>query len=318
MEENVDRLGPLVRRWGLPVDQLPSETASLDELQALAEAILGEALPFIDTALPLETRKYWKSKGEKSSRASAAPVEVLERVVSAKVLRTIASEHALQYKAEEEKWVARLSVHKDAPKKGTATWEEFDRSFRLEHAKTEMGFTPAVIGAYEAQQWDCSDIEVDSARKIWGDFSLVVVEMRHKIGRPLLKDRTFPVLQLSCAVKEDFSLPVKDDISPSEFVIVSIPVPDFATSDKANLSKEKGAQIATYVSIERIRKLVDGKIEWLMSTASDAGGILPLWMQNKALGGIVWKDVPLFMRWIANEREFRAPGQPGRPVDIAV
>ncbi|KAI0818216.1 hypothetical protein GGR55DRAFT_624159 [Xylaria sp. FL0064] len=290
-------LGPLVRRWGLPVKQLPSATAGPDELKPFFASILKEALPFIDSAAPKtssDAKKLWKSKGAKSDPDSTAKVDVLERVIPTKELKAIASKHGIKVDVEEETWAARLSVHEDAAKKGTASWDEFDRSFRLDHGKTEMAFTPNVIGANEAQRWDCTGIELEEAGQSWDRFSLVVEEMRHKIGRPILKDRTFPVLQLTCAVKEGTGAP--------EFVIVSIPVPDFATSDKAGLSKEKGAQIAYYVSIERIRKLENGKIEWLLGTASDATGVLPLWIQDLALVGIVWKDVPLFLGWIAKNR----------------
>ncbi|RWA04022.1 hypothetical protein EKO27_g11080 [Xylaria grammica] len=291
-------LGPLVRRWGLPVKQLPSATAGLDELKPFVTAILKEALPFIDPAAPRnppsEAKKLWKSKGSKSGPESTAKIDVLERVISVKELQAVASKHGIKSKFDEETWAVRLSVHEDAAKKGTASWDEFEHSFRLEHGQTEMDFTPNVIGANEAQRWDCAGLEVEEFGQSWDRFSLVVEEMRHKVGRPILKDRTFPVLQLSCAVKEGTGAP--------EFVIVSIPVPDYATSDKANLSKEKDAQIAFYVSIERIRKLSDGKIEWLLGTASDAAGVLPLWIQDKALISIVWKDVPLFLGWIASER----------------
>ncbi|KAI0107535.1 hypothetical protein GGR51DRAFT_515921 [Nemania sp. FL0031] len=293
-----NELGPLVRRWGLPVKQLPSETAGQDELTPFVASILKEALPFIDAAAPktpsTDTKKLWKSKGSKSSPDSTAKVEVIERVIPVKELQAVAIKNGIKSKIEEETWAARLSVHEDAATKGTASWDEFDHSFRLEHAKTEMAFTPNVIAANEAQRWDCTGIELEEAGLSWDRFSLVVEEMRHKVGRPILKDRTFPVLQLSCAVKEGTSAP--------EIVIVSIPVPDFATSPKANLSKEKGAQIAYYASIERIRKLEDGKIEWLLGTASDAAGVLPLWIQDLALPGIIWKDVPLFLGWIAKER----------------
>jgi hypothetical protein len=273
-----------------------------EEIKPFVVSVLREALPFIDSAAPKTlssaTKKLWKSKGVKSSQDSTAKVEVLERVVPVTELRAIASQHNVGYKVEKETWAARLSVHEDAAEKGTASWDEFDRSFRLEHGKTEMAFTPEVIGANEAYRWDCSGIEAEVAGQSWGDFSLVVVEMRHKIGRPFLKDRTFPVLQLSCTATESPGSP--------EFIVVSIPVPDFANSGYGRLSNEKGVQLGFYVSIERIRKLDDGKIEWLLGTASDAAGNLPLWIQDKALGGIVWKDVPLFLGWIAKER-----GKPG-------
>ncbi|KAI1266799.1 hypothetical protein F5Y18DRAFT_348875 [Xylariaceae sp. FL1019] len=289
-------LGPLVRRWGIPIKELPAATAVAEELKPFILSILQEAIPFIDGAAPKTSSpsaKLWTSKGFKSSPDTTAKVETRARELSAGELQAVASKHGIKTKVESELWVARLSVHEDAAGKGTASWAEFDHSFRLAHGKTEMAFTPDVIGANEAQKWDTSGIEVDESGQSWDRITLVVEEMRHKIGRPVLKDRTFPVLQLTAAVKEG--------TGPDEFIIVSIPVPDFASSDHANLAKEKGAQIAYYASIERIRKLNDGKIEWLLATASDAAGVLPLWIQDKALEGIVWKDVPLYLGYMARE-----------------
>ncbi|KAI1329621.1 hypothetical protein F5Y16DRAFT_365621 [Xylariaceae sp. FL0255] len=289
-------LGPLVRRWGIPAKKLPSAIATPEELKPFAVSILKEALPFIDSAAPksADAKKIWKSKGFKSSPETTAKVEVLEFPISASELQSLASKNNIKAKSEGEFWAGRLSIHEDAAKKGTASWDEFDHAFRLVHGKTEMAFTPNVIGANEAQKWNTAGLEFEEGGQTWDNVTLVVEEMRHKIGRPVLKDRTFPVMQLTCAVKEGTGSP--------EFVVVSIPVPDFGTSEHANLSKEKGAQIAYYASVERIRKLEDGKIEWLLATASNAAGNLPLFIQDKALGGIIWKDVPLFLGYISKER----------------
>ncbi|KPI45760.1 uncharacterized protein AB675_527 [Cyphellophora attinorum] len=40
------------------------------------------------------------------------------------------------------------------------------------------------------------------------------------------------------------------------------------------------------------------EVEWIMSTASDAKGNLPMWMQKLALPGQLPKDVSYFMKWI--------------------
>jgi hypothetical protein len=40
-----------------------------------------------------------------------------------------------------------------------------------------------------------------------------------------------------------------------------------------------------------------------MATASDAKGVLPRWVQAKAVPGQIARDVQLFIRWIAKERE---------------
>jgi hypothetical protein len=40
------------------------------------------------------------------------------------------------------------------------------------------------------------------------------------------------------------------------------------------------------------------EVEWIMSTASDAKGNLPMWMQKLAMPGQLPKDVSYFMKWI--------------------
>ncbi|KAI0843013.1 hypothetical protein F5Y06DRAFT_256683 [Hypoxylon sp. FL0890] len=307
---STNTLGPLVRLWGIHTAQLPPDSATSDELAPLLMAILQEAVPFIDSAAPKESPNgaadptLWKHKGSHSHPDSAAKTEVLERVVPAAELEKVASrsggregKDGKEEKVRPETWCCRRSVHEDRAEKGTASWDEFVRCFREEHAESEKAFTPACIDAYQALKWDCTGVEAEEGGVSWGGFKLLVEEMRHRIGKPVLKDRTFPVLQMTAS-----------DKAGKEFIVVSIPVPDFASSEKSKLAREKGAQVAYYVSVERIRKMDGvgdgdaGKIEWLMATASDAAGVLPSWVQNLALPGVIWKDVPLFLGWIAKER----------------
>ncbi|KAI2619399.1 hypothetical protein GGS26DRAFT_602037 [Hypomontagnella submonticulosa] len=294
-------LGPFVRLWGLPTDQLPAATASTDDLAPLLTAILQEAVPFIDSAAPKSgppDPKLWKSKGVHAHPDSAARVEVLERVVPAADLERVAAaaggkEGLGKGKAKAEAWCCRRSVHDDAAKPGTARWEEFVRCFREEHAASERAFTPDCTGAHRALSWACGGVEAREAGVDWAGFTLIVEEMRHRVGRPVLKDRTFPVLQMACGAA-----------AGDEFLVVSIPVPDFGekAGESSRLASEKGALVAVYVSVERIRRMEGGRIEWLMATASDAGGALPAWVQNLAAPAVIWKDVPLFLGWIAKER----------------
>ncbi|KAI0175647.1 hypothetical protein GGR52DRAFT_589449 [Hypoxylon sp. FL1284] len=320
---STNELGPLVRLWGMRAEQLPAPTATGDELAPLLTALVQEAAPFIDTAAPkdasaaAEASKLWKRKGAHSHADSAAKVEVLERVVPASDLArvTAASSESggegkeakpkTKKKPAAETWCCRRSVHADRPEKGTASWAEFDRCFRERHAESERAFTPACVGAHAARRWECGSlsVSVDDEGAPWTDFALAVVEMRHRIGRPVLKDRTFPVLQMTCRRSAGGV--------PPEFLVVSVPVPDFGSADATALAAEKGAQVAAYVSVERIRKtggVDDTDIEWLMATASDAGGVLPAWVQNLAAPGVIWKDVPLFLGWIARERQGSGEG----------
>ncbi|TPX14273.1 uncharacterized protein E0L32_000667 [Thyridium curvatum] len=323
-----ERIGPMLRLWGLQTDQLPKPDASPAELAPFLISLLQEAVPFIDAVAPKSgspasagakpaaaAASVWKPKGRKTYRDSDAPVDLYERVIPVTRLQVTATRNekapgTAPRATKPETWVCRRSVHRDAAAAGTASWAEFRARLKDRHAESEDAFTPTVVGAREAMVWrsGCAGVEAalaDEARggqqQAWGDFTLKVEEMRHRIGRPLLKDRTFPVLQMTCAAVR----PPRD-----EFLVVSVTLdPGFRGAPQAQLSRDKGTVIAAYVSVERIRRMDSAggdEIEWLMATASDARGVLPQWLQVLAVPGQIAKDVPLFLGWMARERRGEA------------
>ncbi|KAI5861849.1 hypothetical protein GGS23DRAFT_598243 [Durotheca rogersii] len=337
---------PLLRLRGLRTAQLPAAGTQGAELAPLLAAAVREAAPFIDSAAPKrgargpETRALWRKKpGAGGARGaehrflrfhpdSAAGVEVSVRAVGAAELGGGGGGEG----GAHETWVCRRSVHEDAARPGTASWGEFARGLRDEHAASERAFTPACVGARRALAWDCAGVRVaetgptttTTTTTTWGRFTLELLEMRHRVGRPVLRDRTFPVLQMTCVALAGGGEEAEargDD----EFLVVSIPVPDFgAASPASELARERGAQVARYVSVERVRRIRGGaggegaegagggaRIEWLMATAGDAGGVLPAWLQSMATPAVIWKDVPLFLAWVRREREKKEDGAQG-------
>lgn len=294
---------PLLHLAGVKSSQLPAATASPEELTPFIKTLLEEAVPFIDTAAPRAadftdpavpappaSNTLWKPKGTKSHPDSTAKIELSERVVG-----------------DHETWACRRSVHEDAASRGTASWAEFADCIRDRHAETEDAFTPTVLAHREAISWGgaAGAAPIEAGGVTWGRFGLALVEMKHKIPPPL-KPRVFPVLQLvASAVPGTGGKPEED-----EFVVVSVTVSDFATGqlkDQAGLSVEKGVVVGAYVSVERVRRLPGqgedkGKIEWIMATASDAKGILPMFLQTKAVPGQIAKDVGMFLGWVDKER----------------
>lgn len=341
----VEYQAPLIRLSGLKLFQLPSASATADELKPFITALLKEAVPFIDSAAPQggQTSSPWKSKGTKKFPESAAKVELSERVltlpapgsaaaaaaaVASTTATTDASDTTSKAKSTTkvaettETWACRRSVHIDSATKGTASWAEFARCLRDEHAATEDAFTPTVLAHREAQVWagagGVSPIAVigkgdgdsnsngNGSSAWWGGFQLVLVEMKHKIPPPL-KPRVFPVLQLlATAMTAGEGGTAKD-----EFVVVSVPVADFVESELAVLSKEAGVVVGAYAAVERVKKEESGRgdVEWIMATASDAKGVLPMWVQTKAVPGQIAKDVALFLGWIEGERKGTNNGQ---------
>jgi Protein of unknown function (DUF3074) len=78
----------------------------------------------------------------------------------------------------------------------------------------------------------------------------------------------------------------------------------------------KNTIFAHYASVERVRLLPpaaaaaagsdDKRIEWIMATTSDAGGLIPQWVQRSwTMGGVpkaVVADVGLFLGWVERRR----------------
>lgn len=312
-------LGPIVRLEGISINQLPfsgkgiqpsnvspsdkfqdgSGTVAVPSPSQFLTNVLSEAAPFIDTVAPKngDTPKWkWKA-GPKRFEHSDAEVILYERKVPAKELEKIEGMARVE---KDEMWFCRRSVHRDASEKGTASWAEFVHAFKENHPQSEDAFTPAVIGAREAIHWDTTGQTIDAHGK-WVSTSLRVVEMKHKIPSPM-KNRVFPVVQVTAELE-----------SQDEFLVVSIPITDFEKSPWSEHTRDKSVIVAAYVSVERVRKLETGEIEWIMATASDARGVLPQWVQNLATPSAVAKDVDMFLAWIPEQRERTSTDAPASP-----
>ncbi len=309
-------LGPLVRLEGISIGQLPpggkacgtdprtavvadtsKNGSSTLDLKNFIEKVIIDAAPFIDGVAPKSGKgrlSTWKTKGSpKRYPTSEAPVNLYERTVSGKELDDITGMSKFNADRKDETWFCRRSCHRNAAENGTASWEEFVYSFKEHHHESEDGFTAVVIGAREAMAWDTAGLKVNAFSGVWVDITLKVVEMTHRINPKPLKNRTFPVVQLAASLE-----------GTKEFIVVSIPITDFDKSPQAEYAKDKSLVVAAYASIERIRILPkNGEIEWIMATASDAGGVLPQWLQNVAVPGKIAHDVDMFLSWIPSQRK---------------
>ena len=73
--------------------------------------------------------------------------------------------------------------------------------------------------------------------------------------------------------------------------------------------KLTGTNNRVYTSIERCivheygNDPLNSEIIWMMATASDAKGWLPMWMQKLGVPGAVIKDVGLVIKWLQGLRE---------------
>lgn len=334
---------PFLRLRGITTAHLPGP--SQDDLMPFLAALLRESVPFIDSLVPklpsnnnraqpttTTTQSEWKPLKTKSSKIDhdgITTVSLYERTLSAPELRAIerSAGMATSNTDDPETWACRRSVHRNSnvAGDGSASWDEFVTCFKDKHAECEEAFTPSIVGMRVLRDYDVASLQVDDEHgDRYGSFTMKVVEARHKIGvKPLLKDRVFTVLQVTCSL-----LPSPEAGSAAaaanceEILVINIPVSDAENLTTASESPIKGkssgkeedpfrkdAVKGSYVSVERIRKLPttenDGQpqIEWIMATASDARGSLPGWVQTKAIPGQIAKDVTLFLGWVAKERE---------------
>lgn len=302
-------LGPYVRLEGISITQLPTGGKGADStapksskegssptknVKTFVTDVLSESIPFIDGVAPKAgTAPTWKKKSSKRYASSEAPVDSYEYAVPGKELDKINGMNQFTADRSDERWFCRRSVHRNAAEKGTATWDEFTHSFKDHHAESEDAFTPTVIGSREAMSWDTQGMEISSHGGTWVNPTVCVVEMKHKIDPKPLKNRTFPVVQVTASLA-----------NTQEFFVISIPLTDFQNSPHSEFARDKSLVVGSYASIERIRVLPkSGEIEWIMATASNAGGVLPQWIQNLAVGGMVAHDVDLFMAWIPSLRK---------------
>lgn len=294
--------GPLVRLWGVHPSQLPPASARGDDLKSFLAALLGEALPFLDFQNPRRANP-WRHKSTRSFSNSAAPVMVFQRTVAGADL----AEHSPPGKAaaRDEFWALRMSRHADGAADGTASWGEFVRCFKEEHAAAEMAFTPSVVGTALEREWDCKGVEIEveagegegGGGGIWRDWTLKRESSTHRLGGPLRK-RVFPVVQATAARE-----------GRREIVIVQVAVRRGDDDDSTDGNKEEAGTVrGAYSSVEIIRETDDGMVEWIMGTASDAAGWVPQRVQNLAVPGQIAKDVDMFMRWVAEERKKREAG----------
>ncbi|KAH7131948.1 hypothetical protein B0J11DRAFT_520416 [Dendryphion nanum] len=240
-----------------------------------------------------------------------------------------------------EVWAGRLSIHDESEEQGDrvgkVTWETLDSILRDEHSKQEAEYTPNVYDHTILLRWPSDgpdglkDLEQDLGFKNLG---LWIVNMYHGIPFPL-KDRIFSIL-VAVGVRTDLSsIPEERNGGKvqDEFVVVQLPIaitslPDIVKNrshhrvpgspsyqrdpERADAKQKqklgKALVYGEYVSVEKVARVRKGeKTEnhWAMATMSDAKGVLPLWVQRKAVPGEIVKDVEYVLKYIAEGKGVR-------------
>ncbi|KAK1826165.1 hypothetical protein QBC39DRAFT_386937 [Podospora conica] len=319
---------------GLSLSQLPPPSAPKEALSPFLTTLLEEAIPLLDSLPPPSTTTNtptpadptpstykWTTHPPKSYRPTSDAEVQLYRLTTTPPSNP--DDKTLGNERNKETWTARRSTHHPAaPRRGTASFSEFQTYLKDRHVDTEAASTKSVEGVWRGPAWGaCDGLQVEAAGHRWSQFTMQALATRHRIGRPVLRDRAFPLVQVTCSSAS----------GEGEFLVITLYVPDLLTSssaafpddndgpsrspspgsrrikDKSKQDVARDAVAAAYVSVERVRRLPgdgdgDGSVEWIMATASDAKGVLPMFVQTRAVPGQVAVDVPYFLGWVDGER----------------
>ncbi|KAF7879124.1 hypothetical protein EAF04_000323 [Stromatinia cepivora] len=312
----VPTLGPLVRLRGLPYCALPLGGIGIfpdgteknlgdgepihpsRSVKPFITDVLRESRPFIDGVEP-GSGTWAKDRSLWGFSLNQKQIESYKRAVAAEDINKIIGFSQHSPVKNKETWYARRSLHDNLNVPGTANWTEFTRDIKENHARTEEAVTDDVT-ATQSMRWDTNNLNVDIDGEQWNNITMAVVEMGHKMTKPLV-NRMFPLVLITASLNEP---------GKNEFLVISIPIIDFETTPWAQFAKEKTQVVAAYASIERLRILptddtAEGKIEWIMATTSDAKGSVAFFtplVESTAMPSMIKKDVSMYMAWVQRQR----------------
>ncbi|KAJ5975290.1 hypothetical protein N7481_008997 [Penicillium waksmanii] len=324
---------PLIQLQPHPFTILPSHPSlppgpPRPEARHVASTALQEALELLDSDLPT-----W----EKDPKTRHSPPAYADICLSRKWRKyeQMPENSPSNLKRKPEFWVCRQSEHPDAAVAGSAPWTEFEDGLRSEHAEHEMEYTPSVTGVERLLQWTEQEVgELDMNGVTFKDVDLEVNLITHTFHpTALISPRSF----ISFTISATYDAHSNEPSHPSKgFITVQIPLyPDPSTTPTAIHEKIKSVVpkrtiFANYASVERVAKknrppessssqqqqqqqhaererhVYPPLIQWTMATTSDAGGLIPQWVQrNWTLGGVpraIVADVGLFLDWTTKRR----------------
>ena len=221
-------LGNLCRLKPLHINELPfhpklpSSTSSEQVSRPSLAHFIGQALQEGHN-FALGGFDAFKSKSHKQSDPSSSQVEILSRSISPSTIDQldghaegvqsndgVSRQWSGAGKSPGEYWVMRRSRHPNSRRKGTASFEEFDKALRQNHSENEMAYTPDIYDCPEVLNWDeqIKSFEDQNGRAIsdtYSDISLTIQEMCHELPFPYY-NRVFSVVVLTARGPDTDSL----------------------------------------------------------------------------------------------------------------
>jgi hypothetical protein len=230
-------------------------------------------------------------------------------------------------KVGKENWASRTSVH-NPNHAARASFNDFQEALKKDHSKHERLFTDTIFDCNQLLAWSAEELDKAADGLAFTDLTMEVNEIYHSLPWPF-NDRVFTVLVLTARQigKEQFyiievpvkpGLPLQSSERKSHFVErcgISRYDSQHPTGDQ---KRKQGKRLVhgVYCSVNRVTEVEhlpyyriqpgDSKpVRWQMATASDAKGLIPMWIQKIEVPKKIAKDVPYFLDWIRRWHHWR-------------
>ncbi|OJD14059.1 hypothetical protein AJ78_05565 [Emergomyces pasteurianus Ep9510] len=279
----------------LPPSPNGETTDSRPPLPLFIQAALTQAREFITTSIP--GKSFTAEPKLRSSPPSSSQVQVSSGIIKHTTLtgKTPAAD------SKGDKWFARRTVLENRAVKGTASFQEFVGGLKDNHLLNEVEYEPKISAIEDIAKWDCSGVEVEGG---WSGVGASLSLVTHTFQPAnLISQRVYLSLVITAFTPPESPTSAE----PTGFINIQLPI--HFSAIPSSISLPKGAIQAKYVSVEQVRILpeagdsaVPGKIEWIMATSANAGGLIPGFLQHSGIPTAIVKDVGRFLKWVDERR----------------
>lgn len=194
-------------------------------------------------------------------------------------------------------WHSRSSLH--FVQDSSLKFDAFEQGLLRDHTRHEQEYIEALEHA------ECLETLVPGLADIWhlkyrtpmctSNRDFVELVLMLPLPSAPLPFNVFHERETLHMLQETGSLPARcDKTARRSFMVVSLPIKH---------AESPGYVRGYYASVEGVREDVTmvrpGELgtQWMMSTQTEAGGLIPRWMQELAMPSQIKADVPAFLRW---------------------
>jgi hypothetical protein len=145
--------------------------------------------------------------------------------------------------------------------------------------------------------------KADGDGRVWSGLTMTVVEMRYSIDEKGVRERVFPVLQVTAELRHELGTLREGEETKPAFVVVHVPLKDYGRWPQRSYKGRWKTVEGRYASVQRFVGTEDGSVEWTMARAVDPKGFVPASLRKKILKQAVPERVDQFIKWFLTRKE---------------